>query len=282
MIADNAANRDVEELGQSGERILAVRFGTGALQFELVEGWQKRPEGLPLEDLSAVATDSEQNVYLYGRAEHPITVYDRHGNFIRSWGEGRFSKRSHGIFITPKDELYLVDDGINFVGRFSLDGELQQIIGPAGIRSDTGYRDGTAPASRTAGPYNSPTNVWVAGPGDIYVRTAIAMPPSTGSTGRASWSAPGATASGRGRASSGCRMGSASAPTEKSTSPTARTTACRFSAPRAFSSRSGSTSSARRRSRSMPPASSTWPNSAGSPVKPRRVSARSPAICRHG
>jgi DNA-binding beta-propeller fold protein YncE len=148
---------------------LAVSFGTGALQFELVDGWQQRPEGFPLEDLSAVATDSEQNVYLYGRAEHPITVYDRRGKFIRSWGEGRFSRRSHGIFITPKDELYLVDDGINFVGRFSLDGELEQIVGPAGIRSDTGYRDGAAPASKTAGPYNSPTNVWVAGSGDIYV-----------------------------------------------------------------------------------------------------------------
>jgi sugar lactone lactonase YvrE len=148
---------------------LAVRFGAGKLQFELVEGWQKRPTDFPLEDISAVCTDSRQNVYLYGRAEHPVSIYDKNGNFLRSWGEGRFSKRSHGMFMTPDDQLYLVDDGINFVGRFTLDGELQQMIGPAGIRSDTGYREGVSPASRTAGPYNSPTNAWVAKSGDIYV-----------------------------------------------------------------------------------------------------------------
>jgi DNA-binding beta-propeller fold protein YncE len=148
---------------------MPTRFGSGELQFEVIEGWQKRPAGHPLEDLSAVATDSAQNVYLYGRAERPIAVYDKNGNFLRSWGEGRFSKRSHGMFITPDDQLYLVDDGINFVGRFGLDGELQQIIGPAGIRSDTGFRDGGAPASRTAGPYNSPTGVSVAPSGDVYV-----------------------------------------------------------------------------------------------------------------
>ena len=148
---------------------MTVSFGSGALRFELVENWQQRPEGFPLEDLSAVCTDSEQNVYLYGRAEHPVTVYDRFGKFLRSWGEGRFSKRSHGMFMTPQDHLYLVDDGMNFVARFSLDGELQQMIGPGGLRSDTGYREGVSPATRTAGPYNSCTNVWVAGSGAIYV-----------------------------------------------------------------------------------------------------------------
>jgi sugar lactone lactonase YvrE len=150
---------------------LAIRFGSGALQFELVEGWQKRPGGWPLEDIAAVCTDSDDNVYLYGRrGEQPVSVYDRAGNFLRSWGAGEFSRRSHGMFMTSTDELFLVDDGLNFVRRFSLDGELLQTIGPAGVRSDSGYRDNDAKTiTRGAPPYNSPTNVTVAGTGDIYV-----------------------------------------------------------------------------------------------------------------
>lgn len=149
---------------------MSTTFGSGSLQFELVANWQQRPEGWPLEDIAAVCTDSNGNVYLYGRGDHPVSVYDSDGVFLRSWGEGRFSKRSHGMFMSKSDELYLVDDGLNFVGRFSLEGELLQMVGPGGLRSDSGYRDDDAESIlRAAGPYNSPTNVAIAQSGDIYV-----------------------------------------------------------------------------------------------------------------
>ncbi len=149
---------------------MGIVIGSGSLQFEFQSGWQQRPAGWPLEDIAAVCTDSGGNVYLYGRGEHPVSVYDSSGRFVRSWGERRFSNRSHGMFMTPDDELYLVDDGMNFVGRFTLDGELVQMIGPGGIRSDSGYRDhDSRTIVRAAGPYNSPTNVTVARSGDLYV-----------------------------------------------------------------------------------------------------------------
>ena len=43
--------------------------------------------------------DSQDNVYVLTRGEHPIIVFDRDGNFIRSFGEGLFSDRTHGLYI---------------------------------------------------------------------------------------------------------------------------------------------------------------------------------------
>ena len=37
-------------------------------------------------------------MYVFSRGEHPIMVFDRDGNFLRSWGEGVFP-RAHGITI---------------------------------------------------------------------------------------------------------------------------------------------------------------------------------------
>jgi len=149
---------------------MSVHFGSGRLQFELVEGWERRPAGWPLEDLAGVCTDTDDNVYVYGRGEHPISIYSRAGEFLGSWGEGQFSPRSHGAFMSRAGELYLVDDGLGLVGRYSLDGKFLGTIGPVGVASDTGYQpsvDGSV--TRSGPPYNRPTNVSVGPSGNLYV-----------------------------------------------------------------------------------------------------------------
>jgi hypothetical protein len=120
--------------------------------------------------VAAVAIDSRGDVYLFCRAEHPVLVYDRAGKFLRSWGEGMFSMRTHGITIGPDDSVYCVDDAGHSVRKFTRDGELLLTIGPAGTPSDTGY-DGAnvASISRAAGPFNRPTNLAIAPNGDLYV-----------------------------------------------------------------------------------------------------------------
>jgi DNA-binding beta-propeller fold protein YncE len=149
---------------------MAVRFGSGSLQFELVEGWEQLPGGWAHADVAAVCSDSDNNVYLYCRGDHPVIIYDSEGRWIGSWGEDKFSYRTHGMFMKDKNELFLVDDGGNSVGRYSLDGTLLQVIGPAGEPSDSGY-DGSSYDSITHGapPFNRPTNVAVAPAGDVYV-----------------------------------------------------------------------------------------------------------------
>lgn len=149
---------------------MAVRFGSGQLQFELVEGWEQLPIGWFHRDVAAVCTDTEGNVYLYCRGDHPVIIYDRDGMFLGSWGEGRFSYRTHGMFMSQTDQMFLVDDGSNSVCRYALDGTLLQTIGPVGIPTDSGYANGDLnTVTHGAPPYNRPTNLAMAPSGDLYV-----------------------------------------------------------------------------------------------------------------
>ncbi len=99
-----------------------------------------------------------------------IFVYERDGTFVRTWGEGMFSDRLHGLTIHPDGTLFVVDDAGHSVRHFTVEGKELAPIGPVGKQSDTGY-DGTNVASiqRSAGPYNRPTNIAVAPNGDLYV-----------------------------------------------------------------------------------------------------------------
>jgi hypothetical protein len=39
-------------------------------------------------------------------------VYDRNGTLLKSWGEGLFTTREHGITVGPDDMVYCTDDAI--------------------------------------------------------------------------------------------------------------------------------------------------------------------------
>lgn len=146
---------------------MVSRFGEGSLRYELVGGWERLPAGWTHKDVAGVATDDGGNVYLYARGEHPVIVYDRNGAFLGSWGEGRFSYRTHGMYRGADGLMYLVDDDGSSVGRYSLDGTLLQSFGPTGVSSDTG--EGYPKVGKAAGPYNRPTNAALAPSGEVYV-----------------------------------------------------------------------------------------------------------------
>ena len=68
---------------------MAVIMGSGEYTYELQEGWGTLPDGedWDLKDAAAVAVDAHDNVYVFNRGPHPMVVFDRDGNFLRSWGE---------------------------------------------------------------------------------------------------------------------------------------------------------------------------------------------------
>lgn len=117
-----------------------------------------------------MAVDSRDRVYLFTRRDPAVLVYERDGRFVRSWGEGLFTERTHGLTIGPDDTVYCVDDAGHSVRTFSTDGDPVLTLGTPGKASDTGY-DGAAYASiaRAGPPFNRPTNVAVAPTGDLYV-----------------------------------------------------------------------------------------------------------------
>jgi DNA-binding beta-propeller fold protein YncE len=124
--------------------------------YELVPEWGRLPEGWTYTQVAGVAVDSRDRVYVYNRGQHPVIVFDRDGNFVGSWGEGVL-EHAHGIFITPDDQVFLVDRFLQQVLKFTTDGRLLMTIGTRGE------------ASRDGAPFNHPTDVAVGSSGEIYV-----------------------------------------------------------------------------------------------------------------
>ena len=81
---------------------MSVILGSGEHRYRVVEDWAKLPDGWEFRDVAAVAVDSSDRVYVFNRGEHPMIVFDRDGNFLRSWGEGEYP-RAHGIHIGPDE-----------------------------------------------------------------------------------------------------------------------------------------------------------------------------------
>ena len=110
---------------------MSAILGTGAYRYRVVEGWGQLPDGWELMDAAAVAVDHKDRVYVFNRGEHPMIVFDSEGNFIKSWGEGVFS-RPHGLHIGPDEMLYCTDDGDHTVRKCDLDGKVVLEIGIPG------------------------------------------------------------------------------------------------------------------------------------------------------
>ncbi len=143
---------------------------TNALTYEVVEGWEQLPRGYEHRDVAGVAVDGEDRVFLICRGDHPVIVYDGRGRFLRSWGEGEFTYRTHGISVGPDEIVYCTDDGNHTVRKFTPDGKLLMTLGTMNTPSDTGYNGkDTKTVTRPGGPFNRPTNIAVGPKGDLYV-----------------------------------------------------------------------------------------------------------------
>ena len=111
---------------------MAVILGTDGYRYEVVDGWAKLPPGYEFNaDVAAVGVDKNDNVYAFNRGKHPMCVFDRNGNFLRSWGEGVFL-RPHGVHMAPDDTIWLTDDGDHTVRQCTLDGKVLLTIGIPG------------------------------------------------------------------------------------------------------------------------------------------------------
>lgn len=147
----------------------AAIVGQGAFTYRACDRWQQLPDGWNLVEVAGVATDAAGNVFVFNRGEHPVIVFDRQGRFLRSWGEGKFT-RPHGITIGPDDAVYCVDDADHTVRKYSSEGRLLLTLGTSGRRSDTGATTVDYRTIHQAGPpFNLPTNVAIAPNGEMYV-----------------------------------------------------------------------------------------------------------------
>jgi len=130
-----------------------------AMNYRPVESWGRLPGGWSYVEATSVGVDAKDNVYVFNRGPHPVIVFDREGNFLRSWGEGVF-RRPHGITIGPDGTLWLTDDTHHTIRQFTPEGKPLLTIG-----------DPDTPSTLQSGkPFNRPTHVALCPKtGDLYI-----------------------------------------------------------------------------------------------------------------
>ena len=103
-----------------------------------------------------------------------MVIFDRDGNFVKSWGAGLFSF-PHAIRIDENDFVWLTDEYHGQFMKFTTDGQLLQTIGVKGQRSDTGVPadefSSAAYKQVTHGgaPFNLPTDIAFAPGGEMFM-----------------------------------------------------------------------------------------------------------------
>ena len=110
------------------------------------------PDGWTFGRVSAVATDSRGQVFVFHRGEiaDPLVVFDSKGKYLRSWGRGMFGNE-HGLRVDRHDNVWVTDNGDHQVMKFSNDGKLLLTLGIKG-QAGTDEKTFNRPADIAFGP----------------------------------------------------------------------------------------------------------------------------------
>jgi peptidylamidoglycolate lyase len=143
---------------------------TGA--YHVVRDWPRLPEGYVFGEVTGVAVDSHNHVFVFHRTarssrrpparEGPIPAatvlcFDgATGSLLAQWGENMF-REPHGLSVDKDDNLWLTDRELNQVFKFSHDGKLLMTLGEKGVAGNDGRH------------FLGPTAVAVAPDGSFYV-----------------------------------------------------------------------------------------------------------------
>jgi len=137
---------------------MSTILGQGDFRYLELPDWGRLPDGWSYREVAGVAIDSRDNVFVFNRGRHPVIVFDKDGNFLRSFGEDVIT-RAHGIDIGPDDTIYLTDDESHSVKVYDVEGRPRFTIGLPGQRSP--YMSGL--------PFHLCTHTALSPQGEIYV-----------------------------------------------------------------------------------------------------------------
>ncbi|MCH2662779.1 peptidyl-alpha-hydroxyglycine alpha-amidating lyase family protein [bacterium] len=100
-----------------------VELGSGDYVYETTgeDGGNLQPDAT-YKEATAVAVDSDDNVFVFNRGTHPMIVFSPEGDILDTWGHGEFSN-PHGVTIGPDGSIWTVDNGDHTVKKFTAKGE---------------------------------------------------------------------------------------------------------------------------------------------------------------
>ena len=128
--------------------------------YQLAENWAHFPPGVTKwGSVTGVDVDAHDNVYVFHRNESmPIMAFDRHGKFLRAWGQGMF-KTTHFLRVDRSGNVWVTDRGDMQAFKFSSGGRLLMTLGKKGVTGDNNSHD----------TFNGMADLAVARSGDILI-----------------------------------------------------------------------------------------------------------------
>ena len=142
-----------------------ARVGSGDYQFERVEEWPKPRKHFSFTAPSDAAVSPDGEIYVLSRRDkHPVTIWDKDGNFIYCWGEGEFSTQPHGIYIGPSGNVWIVDRDYHVATEYTPGGQFIRQLGNKHCPSPT-----WPGRFIKCVPFNMPANLAIAPNGEIFV-----------------------------------------------------------------------------------------------------------------
>jgi sugar lactone lactonase YvrE len=108
---------------------------------------------------ASVAFDSKGHLWVLTRGNPSIYEFDNNGKFIRSFGQGLFT-RSHGLRIDTDGNIWATDVGAHTVMKISQEGQVLMTLGTKGQRGEW---------NSTTQLLNEPNDIAIARNGDIFV-----------------------------------------------------------------------------------------------------------------
>ncbi len=126
-----------------------------AIDYTVDVKWPQRPEGMQWGHVPGIAVDANDNVYLATRGQNPVQVFDKSGNFVRSFGKEIAGP--HHLKIDHGGNVWVADTEQHVIRKFTPEGKLLLTLGTKGE------------AGRDKNHFYMPTDMAVASNGDIYV-----------------------------------------------------------------------------------------------------------------
>jgi sugar lactone lactonase YvrE len=154
------------------------------IQFESVPDFLKLPAGTNFGEVSGVAVNSKQHVFVFTRsnsaggpayapAAAQLLEFGPKGEFIREIGKGLYAwSFAHSVRIDRDDNIWAIDKGSDMIVRFNPSGQVVMVFGRRKESADaeTGpWEDVDPPRPHVDGLFRQPTDVAWDSNGNIYI-----------------------------------------------------------------------------------------------------------------
>jgi len=108
---------------------------------------------------AALAFDSKGHLFVVTRGNPSLYEFDADGKFIRSFGEGLFT-RTHGLRIDKEGNIWVADTGAHTVLKLDSQGKVLMTLGTKGQRGDW---------NETTQLFYEPNDVIIGSNGDVFI-----------------------------------------------------------------------------------------------------------------